>query len=165
MGEKTQETPASSEEAERAYHAGLRLLAYRPRSRQEVRQRLSRRFSTDAVQQALALLEERHYLDDAAFARLWRESREVHRPRSATLIRRELQKRGVARDLADTAVAGLDDDDSAYRAGRHRLRALQGVDRLTFRRRLGDHLRRRGFSMDVARRAVERLWEERDQTL
>ena len=163
MEDQTQPTPAGNEEVERAYHAGLRLLAYRPRTRQEVHQRLARRFSTEAVLQALALLEERGYLNDAAFARLWRDSREARRPRSASLIRRELQQRGVARDLADAAVAGLDDDDSAYRAGRHRLRALQGVDQLTFHRRLGDYLRRRGFSADVTRRAVERLWGERDE--
>ncbi len=148
---------------ERAYQAGLRFLAYRPRSRQEVRQRLARRFSADVVQEAVARLEERDYLNDAAFARFWRDSREAHRPRSAALIRRELQQRGVARELAEDAVAGLDDDDSAYRAGRRRLRTQQGVDETTFRRRLGDYLRRRGFSGGVARRTVERLWLEREE--
>ena len=160
--EEEPQTPPASSEIERAYNAGLRFLAHRPRSRQEVRQRLARHFSADAVQHALARLEERNYLNDAAFARSWRESREAHRPRSAALIRREREQRGVARELADAAVAGLDDDDSAYRAGRNRLRALQWVDQVTFRRRLGDYLRRRGFSLGVARRAVERLWHERD---
>ncbi len=148
-------------ELERAYHAGLRLLAYRPRSRQEVQQRLSNRFSTHVVLQALALLEDRGYLNDAAFARAWRESREAHRPRSAALIRRELQQRGVAREVADAAVAGLDEEDSAYQAGHRRTRALQGVDYATFRRRLGDYLKRRGFYSDVVRRTVDQLWQER----
>ena len=155
------ETMASSE-AERAYQAGLRFLAYRARSRQEVRQRLARRFSGSAVQQAVARLEERGHLDDTTFARFWRQSRETHRPRSAFLIRRELEQRGVARELAEAAVVGLDDEDSAYRAGRRRLRALQGVDEATFRRRLGEFLRRRGFTLAVARRTVERLWRERE---
>ncbi len=151
-----------ADEVERAYQAGLRLLAYQPRSRQEVRQRLSSRFSTHVVLQVLALLEEQGYLNDVAFARAGRESREAHRPRSATLIRRELQQRGVAREVADAAVSGLDEEDSAYQAGRHRLRALQKVDYVTFRRRLGDYLRRRGFPSDVVRRTVERLWQERE---
>lgn len=150
------------DEVERAYQVGLRLLAYRPQSRQEVRQRLSGRFSAHVVLQVLTLLEEQGYLDDAAFARAWRESREAHRPRSATLICRELQQRGVAREVANAAVSGLDEEDSAYQAGRHRLRALQGLDYVTFRRRLGDYLRRRGFPSDVVRRTVERLWQERD---
>ena len=153
------EMPDSSE-VDHAYQVGLRFLAYRARSRQEVRQRLARRFSAHAVRQALARLEEDQYLDDASFARLWRESREAHRPRSAALIRRELEQRGVTREVAEAAIAGLDDGDSAYRAGRRRLRALQGVDEVTFRRRLGDYLRRRGFSLGVARHTVERLLRE-----
>ncbi len=150
------------DEVEHAYQAGLRLLAYRPRSRQEVRQRLSGRFSTHVVLQVLTLLEEQGYLDDVAFARAWRESREAHRPRSATLIRRELQQRGVAREVSEDAVSGLDEEDSAYQAGHHRLRALQGLDYVTFRRRLGDYLRRRGFPSDMVRRTVERLWQEQE---
>ena len=161
MREKIREMPDSSE-VDHAYQAGLRLLTYRPRSRQEVQQRLARQFSAQAVQQALSRLEGRRYLDDAAFARFWRESREAHRPRSAALIRRELEQRGVAREVTEAAIAGLDDDDSAYRAGRRRLRALQGVDEVAFRRRLGDYLRRRGFSFGLVRRAVERLWRERE---
>jgi len=160
--DKMRETIATSE-AERAYQAGLRFLAYRARSRQEVRQRLARRFSAPAVQQAVARLEEGGHLNDATFARFWRQSRETHRPRSAFLIRLELEQRGVARELAAEAVVGLDEEDSAYRAGRRRLRALQGVDEVNFRRRLGDYLRRRGFALGVARRTLERLWREREE--
>ncbi|MEE8443121.1 MAG: regulatory protein RecX [Dehalococcoidia bacterium] len=157
------ETPdLSSGEVERAYSTALRFLAYRPRSHQEVRKRLARRFPAHAVQQALERLKERNYLDDAAFARFWRESREAHQPRSAAFIRRELEQRGVVRELAEDAVAGLDDDDSAYRAGHRRLRALQGLDEVTFHRRLGDYLRRRGFSFGVVRTTLKLLWEERE---
>ncbi len=148
-------------EDERAYGAGLRLLSYRPRSRDEVRQRLARRFTTEAVNQALARLMEQGYLDDAAFARFWRENREAHRPRGVFLIKRELLQRGVARGVVEAATEGMDDGDSAYRAGLGRLRAMRGLDEATFRRRLGDYLRRRGFPHGVAQRTVQRLWEER----
>ena len=150
-------------EDERAYNAGLRLLSYRPRSRDEVRLRLARRFTTEAVNRVLARLTEQGYLDDVAFARFWRENRETHRPRSAFLMRRELLQRGVARDVAETATEGVDDGEGAYRAGLGRLRAMRGLDEAAFRRRLGDYLRRRGFSYDVARRTVRRLWEERER--
>ncbi len=149
-------------EGERAYQAGLRLLSYSAHSREEVSQRLARRFPAEAVQQAMAFLEERGYLDDAAFARRWRETRDAQRPRSAALIRRELQQKGVSREVAEAAVSGMDEEDSAYRAGRRHLRALRGLDRVTFRRRLGDYLRRRGFPLGLVRRTVERLWEERE---
>lgn len=149
-------------EDERAYGAGLRLLSYRPRSFSEVRQRLARRFTTGAVNQALARLTERGYLDDAAFARFWRENREAHRPRGALLIKQELLQRGVAREVAEAATEGMDDGGNAYRAGLGRLRAMRGLDEATFHRRMGDYLRRRGFNYGLARRTVQRLWEERE---
>ena len=147
---------------DRAVQAGLRFLSYRPRSRAEVRRRLELRFSQATVEQALTWLQERGYLDDAAFARTWRQSREAHRPRSAALIRRELVQHGVGRDVAEEAVADLDDDANAYCAGLGRLRALQGLDYVTFRRRLEGYLRRRGFGASVTRHTVERLLRERE---
>ncbi len=152
---------AEDELIDRAVQAGLRFISYRSRSRQEVRLRLGRRFGAGTVERALARLQEKGYLDDAAFARSWRESREAHRPRSAALVRRELAQHGVDREVASEAVAGLDDDASAYRAGLGRLRALQGLDYVPFRRRLEGYLRRRGFGLSVCRRTVERLWRER----
>ena len=150
--------PGSDDLIERATQAGLRLISYRPRTGEEVRRRLERRFAPATVAQALERLEEQGYLDDAAFAGLWRESRETHRPRSAALIRRELVEKGVSREVAQEAVAGLDDDASAYRAGQGRLRSLQGLDYVAFRRRLESYLKRRGFGGSVTRRTVARLW-------
>ena len=152
---------AEDELIDRAVQTGLRFISYRPRSRQEVRLRLGRRFSGGTVERALARLQERGYLDDAAFARFWRESREAHRPRSAALVRRELAQHGVGRDVAEEAVAGLDDEANAYRAGLGRLRLLEGLDYVPFRRRLEGYLKRRGFGAAVCRRTVERLWRER----
>ena len=148
------------EQVAKAFRAGLRFISYRPRSRQEIRRRLGRRFGERAVEQALARLEEQGYINDATFARSWRESREAHRPRSAGLIRRELAQRGVGREVAEEAVAGLDDDANAYRAGLGRMRSLTGLDYVTFRRRLEGYLTRRGFGTAIVRRAVERLWRE-----
>ena len=148
------------EQVARAFRAGLRFVSYRPRSRQEIRRRLGRRFGARTVELALARLEEQGYVDDAMFARFWRESRQAHRPRSAGLIRRELAQRGVGREVAEKAVAGLDDEANAYRAGLGRMRSLGGLDYVTFRRRLEGYLTRRGFGTGVVRRAVEQLWRE-----
>ncbi len=148
-------------ETQRAYQTGLRILGYRAKTRMELLHRLGRRYSPDAAQQAVERLEQSGYLNDAEFARAWRRSREAHRPRSGFLIRRELEQRGVSKEVAEEAVADLDEEDSAYRAGLRRLRSLRDADWTTFRRRLGDYLRRRGFPIALTRRIVERLWAER----
>ena len=154
-------TDLAAEKGLRVGMSVLRLLSYRPRSEREMRARL-RRHSVDAavIEETVARLRQAHYLDDAAFAQFWRESRQSLSPRSRRLIRSELLSKGVDADTAGATVEGVDDDEAAYRAASKRLKALAGSDYDTFRQRLGGFLTRRGFSYDVARRTIERCWGE-----
>ena len=68
------------------YDAASRLLSYRPRSESELRERLfRRRFDADSVARVLAKLKEQGLVDDAAFARFWRDNRTEFSPRSRHL--------------------------------------------------------------------------------
>ena len=73
---------------------------------------------------------------------------------------RTLLAKGVARDVASQAVAGLDESDAAYRAGEKFARRLRDLDFRKFSARLWAHLRRRGFNATVSRDIVSRLWSE-----
>jgi regulatory protein len=144
-----------------AYDAALRLLAYRPRSEREMRQRLARRgIEAPLIDETLARLRRHGYLNDEAFARLWTESRQAASPRSRRLIRSELLAKGVRSETATAAVSDVEDEDAAYRAASRRLRAFPLDDFEAFKRRLGGFLLRRGFSFDVTRRTVDRCWQE-----
>lgn len=147
--------------AQRCHGAALRLLSYRPRSRAELQQRLLRRgFPAETVTAELERLAGQGLVDDAAFARLWREAREDLSPRSARLIEGELRRKGVAPETAASATQGLDDDEAAYRAAAKKASRWASLDYLGFRRKAGDFLRRRGFSWGVVARTVGRLWQE-----
>jgi len=144
-----------------AYDAGLRLLSYRPRSEKEMRRRLGRRgIDLRLIAETVQRLKERGYLDDEAFARFWTETREATSPRGRRLINQELRAQGVATETAAAATSSVSDEEAAYRAASRRLHALRGLDYDTFRRRLGGFLIRRGFSYDVARRTMDRCWQE-----
>ncbi len=138
----------------------LRFLSYRPRSEAEVRRRLIKDFPTSRVEETIVRLKDKGLLDDAAFARFWRDNRERHRPRSKAIIRQELFQKGINRNVADEALEGLDEEASAIRAGRKLLRRLRGVGSESFRSKMVSHLGRRGFSYGVAGRATEALWQE-----
>ena len=150
-----------SESFQQANATALRLLAHRPRSEAEIRARLRRRFHPSVVDAVVVALHEQGLLDDARFARMWRESRDSHRPRSAASIRQELISKGVDREIAEEAVQDLDDEESAYRAAERFARRLGQADFGAFRSRLWGHLRRRGYSASVARQTIDRLWESR----
>ena len=155
MASGWQQTPTSQ-----AMRRALRYLASQPHSEAEVRQRLLQRFPHETVASTLERLREVGLLDDSAFARSWTHSRLAHRPRSASLIARELAGRGVAREIIQEALAGTDDEAAAYQAGQRLLGRLLEADYATFRRRGWQFLQRRGFSSSVIHHTLDRLWEE-----
>lgn len=152
---------AHADARRRAIESALRLLSYRPRSERELRERLARKgFDWRVVRATLARLRELGYLDDAAFARFWTETRQAYRPRSRRLAEGELRRRGIGREDAEAATAEISDEEAAYEAARRRLAALAGLEYGRFRERLGGFLTRRGFSYGVARGTIDRCWAE-----
>jgi len=146
----------------RCLDAAYRLLGYRPRSESEVRTRLQRRgFPPEHIAAAIGKLKERGLLDDREFARFWVENRAAFRPRSRGLTRSELLKKGVAEDAIRDVVSDMDETDAANRAAAIKARRLSGLEYREFRQRLGDFLRRRGFTYETIDRAVKHAWEER----
>jgi len=147
-----------------AHEAALRLLAYRPRSEAEIRQRLARRgLPPQVVQETIARLRDQGLLSDAAFARFWVETRDQTSPRGRRLLWQELAAKGIEREIVRQAIAPVAEEDAALRAAQKKARHLQGQEYPVFRRRLGDFLLRRGFPYPTVRTIVERLWLERQQ--
>ena len=152
---------SGSDRRQRCLNAAYRYLNYRPRSESEVRERLQRRgFDGDCTEAVMAKLREQGLVDDVAFARFWKENRESFSPRSQRLTRLELKRKGVVSDVIDRVVDAVDDGDSAYRAALDRVRRLPLSDYQSFRRRLGEYLKRRGFGYEVINHTVDRVWQE-----
>jgi len=148
---------------QRCLNAATHYLGYRPRSESEIRQRLYQRgFDGDSVETVIAQLKEQGLVDDIAFAQFWKDNRESFSPRSQWLTRSELRRKGVADNIIDQVVEGVDDGGSAYRAALSKAHNLSRVDYQEFRRRLGGYLKRRGFGYEVTNRTVERIWREPD---
>ncbi len=155
------EALAGTDRYQRCLNAATRYLGYRPRSESEVRQRLQQHgFDSHCTEKTLAKLKEQGLVDDTAFARFWKENRESFSPRSRWLTRLELQRKGLDGDTIEQVVDEVDDSDSAYRAALSRANRLSPSDYQSFRRRLGEHLGRRGFRYDVIKDTVERVWNE-----
>ena len=161
-------TLVGTEEREAAMAAALRLLGQRARSVAELRTRLLRRdYSPAVVERVVARLKELRYLDDAAFAQRWVETRQRTSPRGAALLQRELRQHGIADHVAEQAVASAAGDSyaQASRAAAPRLARLARADFETFARRLGGFLTRRGFPASVVYAVVRDLWQERGDSV
>jgi regulatory protein len=158
------EALAAADRYQKCLDAAYRLLAVRPRSEDEIRQRLQKRgFESDDRDKAIARLREQGLVDDDAFARYWKDNRQTFRPRSRRLTAVELRRKGLDRAAIEPVVAEIDDSENAYRAALGRAPRLAGSDYEVFRRRLGEYLVRRGFDYDIIQQTVNKVWIERGE--
>jgi regulatory protein len=147
--------------SQKAYDRALNFLTYRPRSRAEVRRYLERKgVSPEVSERVEERLMRAGLLDDEAFARFWVENREQFKPRGRYRLRQELRQKGLEAQIIAQAVEEVDEEQSAYRAAVGRARRYAHLDRKDFRRKLGSFLQRRGFSYEIVKEVVERLWQE-----
>jgi regulatory protein len=91
---------AAVDDPEIVFAAAARFLEARSRSVAEVRRRLtSAGYRPELVDGAVARMVELGFLDDAAFARSWVESRDRAHPRGARALRQELRSKGIADEV------------------------------------------------------------------
>ena len=156
------EALAKSDSFQRCLNTTVHYLSYRPRSEAELRKRLNQRgFDRGNIEAVITELKEQGLVDDVAFAQFWKDNRESFSPRSQWLTKLELKRKGITSDIIDQAVDTIDDDNNAYRAASDKARSLPQSDYQSFRRRLGEYLKKRGFGYRVINQAVERVWQER----
>ena len=149
---------AQSSEAAALERVG-RLLAIRPRSEVEIRQRLDRAaVPAETIERVVERLRRSGDIDDGAFARTWVDNRTTFRPRGAAMLRAELQRKGVAPKVIGEAVAEVDEEEAAWEAARRARRRWSGLDARTRRQKLYAYLQRRGFTYDTIH-LVLRRWE------
>lgn len=154
----------SADEAHRAYHHALRLLGYRPRSQAEVERHLHQKgYSVDAISAAIERLLVKRYVDDAAFARYWLESRGRFRPRGVRALRYELRQKGLDNDLIDSVLTALDEEASAWAAIEKKLERWRTLDQAAYRKKVMGFLSRRGFAYGTVRAICQKIWQTVDE--
>lgn len=115
-----------------------------------------------AIEHVIDALVRHGYLDDARLAEQLIHAGVTRKGQGRAAISLALSQRGIPRDVADVALAELEDDDAerALEFARQKARAMRGLDRETAVRRLAGQLSRRGyggFAVSAARRALDEL--------
>ncbi len=142
-----------------AVQRGLALIAQRPRTEADLRDRLGDRFDEVAVDAAVARLTELGYVDDTAWAAGY-VARTRSTERSARILRAELREHGVDADTVAEALLAHDDDAAALAAARRLGRSHRRLPPDARDRRLYAALARRGFGPDTIGRALSHWREE-----
>jgi regulatory protein len=154
-------------EPKSTYDRALTLLGFRARSIAELRRALVKKGEPSVrVEEAIARLVDQKVLDDADFARQFARAKVTGSGASRIRILQELGRKGVARDVAERAIAELMDDEgidpaaSVHRVAEKKWRILAKLDPATRRRRLYGFLARRGFNPDEIREALAALGDD-----
>jgi regulatory protein len=152
-----QEIEERSTEAAALERVG-RLLAVRPRSEVEIRQRLGRAGVPPAtIERVVGRLRRSGDIDDGAFARTWVENRMAFRPRGGAMLRSELQRKGISPTTIHAALAGVDEVEAAWSAAGRASRRWSGLDDGARRHKLYAFLRRRGFEHETIHLVLRRI--------
>ncbi len=163
--ELTQEKIARLQEedaAEVALQRAIRFMSYRPRSEKEVVDNLRKHETPEiAIDAIIERLTGNGMINDRNFASLWIENRSEFRPRGSFALRSELRQKGIADQIIDEALAGLDEDRLALAAGRKKAPKIKAGDEHEFKRKMYGFLSRRGFSYETISEVVKTIWQER----
>ena len=116
----------------------------------------------EQVDEVIAEFEERGYLNDQALAEYLVTAGSERKGQGRVAIGRTLAQRGVPRDIADAALASLEDDDAerALDFARTKAPSLVRFDDDTALRRLVGQLARRGYAGSVAMGAARTAMRE-----
>jgi len=154
----------AAEAAEGAYRAALALLAVRPRTRAELEKALRRKgHPPEATAACLERLARGGFLDDAALAGRMAAYKVTGQRKGRLLVRHELLERGIGREDAEAALAGVSEDEereAALAFARKRLPQVRAKSVLERRHKLLAMLLRRGFPKALAREAVHQAMSE-----
>lgn len=155
---------SSAEDAEEALTRRLRRSAL---SERESRTFLAQRgFDAGVVDATIDRFTSRGWIDDAVLAEQLLYAGTSRKGQGRRAIAQTLSARGIARDVADAALATLpdDDDDRALEYARSKAHGLRSYDLDTAMRRLMGQLARRGYSGSVASGAARTALTEQRGT-
>jgi regulatory protein len=144
-----------------ARRIALDALSRSARTRRQLEALLERKgVAADATRAVLDRFEEVGLLDDMGYAEAFVESRHRFRGQGGRAIAHELRRRGVADGLVAQAVESLDADRqfaTACRVAQARLDRLGGLAPEVKVRRLAGLLARKGYSGEIAARAIRHV--------
>lgn len=137
----------------------LKLLGFRARTKQEIRQKLiAKKYPVEDIDDVLVRLEKAQLLDDVKFAANYVRDKLMISRRGPRRIYFELIKHGVDREVADQATKAIAKDDETTTATEllaARARQWITLDPIARYRRAIGLLSRRGFSSTVINQVVK----------
>lgn len=128
----------------------IKYLSYQPRTIYQMREYIEKKgFCQDIVNKTIEFLLEQKYLNDKDFAELFIAGRAKNNPKSKFALGYELAKKGVNSSISDAILEQYDDQKLALQAVSSKIAAWRNLDKETFKKKVMNFLRYRGFNYDI----------------
>lgn len=153
---------------ERTMNRAVKLLAAKPRSVLELRERLLEKLWTDEaiVDAVIEKLKEYKYLDDRQFAQNLAVSKLRQKPQGKLRLQQSLSQKKLDRDVVEQAITAafekLPEDDLIDLAIAKRLRLKGKPQTREDLKKFYDHLMRQGFGFDLIRDKMRNVSASRE---
>ncbi len=143
-----------ADEIKKAKDTAYKFLSYRQRSKKEIVDKLKeKKFSDSAIEDVVHSLEEYNYINDADFASNWAESRVRSRRTGRMILRSELLKKGISKDIVDKTLKEIynkyNEMSLAIDALNSKAKMLRDLPEDKKKRRLYSFLMQKGFSYEI----------------
>ena len=143
-------------------------LKFRARTEKEIESYLEKKslrfhFNALIIQETIKQLKEQGYIDDRKFIGMYVKDRTLLRPRSFFLIKQELFRLGISKDLIEEYFSRHVTDESALalNALNKKMSSLLRQDEKARFKKAISYLLRKGFTYDVAKKAFADFMEKR----
>jgi regulatory protein len=148
---------------EQTMNRAVKLLAAKPRSVRELRERLLEKLWTDEtiVDAVIEKLKEYKYLDDEQYAHDLAISKLRQKPQGKRRLQQTMSQKKLDKDVVDTAIADafekLPEDELIDQAIAKRLRLKGKPETREETKKFYDHLLRQGFAFDLIREKISSI--------
>jgi regulatory protein len=143
-----------------AKEIALRLLSFRRRTEKEIKDKLRQKgFDAKIIAHTVKKLKSYDLINDLEFAAAWVKERLALKPRGKRLLRQELWKKGIQKEIIDQTTEELcrDEVKAALELLKKVERRYKNSEPGIARRRMYGLLTRRGFSYETAKNALTLL--------
>lgn len=148
---------------ERLLNSALRFISYRPRSEKELRDFLSKKLTKWKVsgklllEKVVARMGELGYIDDDKFAEWWVEQRTKNKPKGKRIIKQELLRKGVDKELLEEHVSNRNEKLLAKKAVQKIAAKIQKLPVLEKKKKIFSYLSYRGFDSETIMSLIDEI--------
>ena len=156
------ESVLKTEEESKAFNSALTYISFKARSKMNVVKKLKDKgYDDNIIEGAIIKLEHLGYIDDCAYTKAFINDKQNLQKAGARLIKQELCRNGVSKNLIEEVLEKIIDEDSEYQRAlelaNKKYKTLNSANRQENYRKISGLLGRKGYSFNIISKVLKEI--------